>query len=130
MRYEALARELVIAERCRFLGFCQMSLHSWLMRNARIVVVPSLEDRWGIVVDEAMQLGKIVVSTNKTGSAIDRIVNGRSGVVVAAGDADALAAAIVPWFRGGDGGVVASEAIKVASRYTPRKNSDTLLALS
>lgn len=130
VRYEALARELVIADRCRFLGFCQMSLHSWLMRNTRIVVVPSLEDRWGIVVDEAMQLGKIVVSTNKTGSAIDRIVNGRSGVVVAAGDADALAAAIAPWVRGGDGGVVGSEAIKVASRYTPRKNSDILCALS
>ena len=85
------AEELGIAEKCRFLGFCQYDLHSWLVRSADIVVVPSFEDSWGIVVDEGLQLGKAVVSTHATGSAVDRIVDGQNGFIIAAGDSALLA---------------------------------------
>lgn len=77
---------LGLEDRCRFLGFCQMSLHSWLLRNSDIVVVPSLRDSWGIVVDEAMQMGKAVVTSDGTGSGADRILNGANGLVFAAGN--------------------------------------------
>lgn len=80
-----------LAERCRFLGFCQYDLHSWLVRSADIVVVPSFEDSWGIVVDEGLRLGKAVVSTHATGSAVDRIADGDNGFIIAAGDAVVLA---------------------------------------
>jgi len=76
--------------RCRFLGFCQYDLHSWLVRSSDIVVVPSLEDSWGIVVDEGLQLGKAVVSTDATGSAVDRIVDGENGFIVPSGDVASL----------------------------------------
>ena len=82
---------LGLAERCRFLGFCQYDLHSWLVRSADIVVVPSFEDSWGIVVDEALQLGKAVVSTYATGSAVDRISDGENGYIVTAGNVAVLA---------------------------------------
>ena len=85
------AAALGLADRCRFLGFCQYDLHSWLVRSADIVVVPSFEDSWGIVVDEGLQLGKAVVSTHATGSAVDRIADGDNGFIIAAGDAAALA---------------------------------------
>lgn len=86
------AEALGVAARCRFLGFCQYDLHSWLVRSADIVVVPSFEDSWGIVVDEGLQLGKAVVSTHATGSAVDRIVDGDNGFIIAAGDSAVLAA--------------------------------------
>lgn len=88
--YRALARERGMEERCRFLGFCQYDLHSWLIRSADIVVVPSLVDTWGIVVDEGMQLGKAVVSSDATGSGYDRIVNGENGFLFPAGNAEIL----------------------------------------
>ena len=41
---------------------------------------------WGIVVDEGIQLGKVVISTYQTGSAFDRINNWENGFVYDAGD--------------------------------------------
>jgi glycosyltransferase involved in cell wall biosynthesis len=85
------AAELGMGDRCRFLGFCQYDLHSWLVRSADIIIVPSFEDSWGIVVDEGLQLGKAVVSTRATGSAVDRILDGDNGFIIQAGDTAALA---------------------------------------
>jgi glycosyltransferase involved in cell wall biosynthesis len=92
--YAALADALGLGGRCRFLGFCQYDLHSWLMRSAGIVVVPSFEDSWGIVVDEGLQLGKAVISSDATGSGYDRIEPGVNGFVFPAGDVRALAGII------------------------------------
>lgn len=89
--YQALAHTIGLTQRCRFLGFCQYDVHSWLIRHADIVVVPSFVDTWGIVVDEGIQLGKAVVSSDATGSGYDRIENGRNGYIFPAGDAQSLA---------------------------------------
>lgn len=129
-RLEQLARDLAVAERCRFLGFCQMSLHSWLIRNAHIVVVPSLDDRWGIVVDEGMQLGKAVVSTVETGSAMDRILNSVNGIVAPAGDAPALATAIGQLLQNNClVSRLCAEAQRTAAQFSPARNSDTVHSL-
>jgi glycosyltransferase involved in cell wall biosynthesis len=90
-RYIALAKELGLKECCRFLGFCQYDLHSWLIRSSDIVVVPSLWDTWGIVVDEGIQLGKAVISSDVTGSGYDRIDHGDNGFIFPAGNIEVLA---------------------------------------
>lgn len=90
-QYKLLAQEYGIHDRCRFLGFCQYDVHSWLIRSADIVVVPSLVDTWGIVVDEGIQLGKAVISSDATGSGYDRILNGHNGFIFPAGNAMSLA---------------------------------------
>ena len=54
-------------------------MHSWLIRNSDIVIVPSHEDNWGIVVDEGLKLNKMVISTYATGSAVTLIENGVNG---------------------------------------------------
>tara|TARA_B100001093_G_scaffold519921_1_gene611391 strand:- start:1106 stop:2218 length:1113 start_codon:yes stop_codon:yes gene_type:complete len=63
----------------KLLGFSQYKMHSWLIRNSDIVVVPSHEDNWGIVVDEGLKLNKMVISTYATGSAVTLIENGVNG---------------------------------------------------
>lgn len=89
-KYQALAKSLGISHRVRFLGFVQMTLHSWLLRNAFIVVVPSLSDAWGIVVDEGMQLGKPVIASTGVGSAVDRIEPSKTGLLFMPGDVSQL----------------------------------------
>ncbi|MFH1118142.1 MAG: glycosyltransferase [Pseudomonadota bacterium] len=89
-QYQELASRLGISEQCRFLGFCQMDLHGWLVAHAHIVVVPSLHDPWGIVVDEGMQLGKAVCASRSTGSALDRISDGENGFLFTAADSQQL----------------------------------------
>jgi glycosyltransferase involved in cell wall biosynthesis len=94
-RYKLLAQEHGIQKRCRFLGFCQYELHSWLIRSSSIVVVPSLVDTWGIVVDEGIQLGKVVISSDATGSGYDRILDGQNGFIFPAGDSMMLGILLV-----------------------------------
>jgi glycosyltransferase involved in cell wall biosynthesis len=65
-----------------------------------VVVVPSVPARdflepWGLVVNEAFDRGVPVIATTAVGAAAGGLVSDRrTGLVVPAGDADALAAAI------------------------------------
>src|SRR5207237_353671 len=65
-----------------------------------VVVVPSIPTRtfrepWGMVVNEAMSQGRAVIATHAVGAAAGGLVqSGRNGLVVPAGDASALAAAL------------------------------------
>ena len=89
-KYQLLAEELEIDDSCRFLGFCQYDLHSWLIRSSNVVIVPSYEDTWGIIVDEGLQLGKVVITSDATGSGYDRIKNNTNGYIFRAGDNNEL----------------------------------------
>jgi glycosyltransferase involved in cell wall biosynthesis len=65
-----------------------------------VVVVPSISTRsflepWGMVVNEAFSQGRAVIATDAVGAVAGGLVQpGRNGLVVPAGDARALAAAI------------------------------------
>jgi len=67
---------------------------------ADLLVLPSIATRtflepWGLVVNEAMNRGLPVIASDAVGAAAGGLVrDGRNGLVVPAGDADALAAAI------------------------------------
>jgi glycosyltransferase involved in cell wall biosynthesis len=67
---------------------------------ADVLVVPSIPTRdfrepWGLVVNEAMHQGTAVIATDAVGAAAGGLVrDDATGLVVPAGDADALAAAL------------------------------------
>jgi 1,2-diacylglycerol 3-alpha-glucosyltransferase len=127
---EQLARDFQLQDRARFLGFRQMDEHAWLLRAADIVVVPSLKDPWGIVVHEAMLMGKAVCASDQTGSAVDRIVDGVNGMIFKAADDVALADVLKRLLKS-DGlrerlGAAARE---TAARFSPRKNAETLMEI-
>jgi glycosyltransferase involved in cell wall biosynthesis len=129
-KYKREALRLGIADRCRFLGFCQMSLHSWLIRNSDIVVVPSLHDPWGIVVDEGMQLGKAVVTTYETGAGVDRITSGINGVLLTAGNVEELSINLRMLITDEKKRSNLGNAAKVtASSYRPSSNANLIYRL-
>jgi glycosyltransferase involved in cell wall biosynthesis len=65
-----------------------------------VLVVPSIATRtfrepWGLVVNEAMNTGMAVIASDAVGAAAGGLVrDGANGLVVPAGDADALAQAL------------------------------------
>jgi glycosyltransferase involved in cell wall biosynthesis len=65
-----------------------------------VVVLPSIPTRdfqepWGLVVNEAFHQGKPVIASDAVGAVAGGLVrDGRNGLVVPAGDAEALAAAL------------------------------------
>jgi glycosyltransferase involved in cell wall biosynthesis len=59
------------------------------------IATPTFREPWGLVVNEAMNRGLPVIASGAVGAAAGGLVrDGRNGLVVPAGDSDALAAAI------------------------------------
>ena len=71
-----------------------------LYAAADVLVVPSLRTRtfrepWGLVTNEAMHQGTAIIASDQVGAVAGGLVrHERNGLVVSAGDADALAAAL------------------------------------
>jgi len=126
-KYTTKVKSLGLEERCRFLGFSQMSFHSWLLRNSDIVVVPSFQDGWGIVVDEAMQMGKAVVTSDRTGSGADRVVNGTNGMVFAAGNHLQLSVLLQSLLVNPEKRMALGDSAQsTAAKFGPKVNAETI----
>lgn len=65
------------------------------MRCADLFVFPTRYDIWGLVVNEAMSAGLPVITTDQCVSGVELVENGRNGLLVHAGDVDALTEGIL-----------------------------------
>jgi glycosyltransferase involved in cell wall biosynthesis len=65
---------------------------------ADVFALPSHEEVWGLVLNEAAASGLPLIATDRTGAALDLIESGRNGQVVPADDPQQLANAIVEVF--------------------------------
>lgn len=88
----AYVRELRLTDAVRFLNF--VSPVQRAIEDAAIVVVPSLGEGFGMVALEAMERARPVIASD-VGGLPEIVEDGISGLVVPAGDAEALADAIV-----------------------------------
>jgi glycosyltransferase involved in cell wall biosynthesis len=89
---KALARELGIADSVHFLGHVN-PIQAAIERSA-VVVVPSMGEGFGMVALEAMERGRPVVAA-AIGGLGELVRDGETGVLVPAGEAEPLRAAIV-----------------------------------
>lgn len=72
-------------------GFVNQSRLADYFAAADLFVLPSLFETWGLVVNEAMQMGLPVIATEQCGCAQDLVSPGKTGELFAAGDAKKLA---------------------------------------
>ena len=87
----ASAARLGLGDVVTFRG--RVSPVSSVLERAEVVVVPSFGEGFGMVALEAMERGRAVVAS-AVGGLPEIVEDGRTGVLVPAGDADALAAAL------------------------------------
>jgi glycosyltransferase involved in cell wall biosynthesis len=80
--------------RIRYFGHVGADELDRLYAAADILVVPSLYEVWGLVVNEGLEHGLPVIATDETGAADDLVVPGVTGAVVAAGSAEQLQSAM------------------------------------
>lgn len=66
---------------------------------ADVFVLPTLEDVWGLVVNEAMCCGLPIITTNAAGCSIDLVENGYNGFIVNSGDVEQLYYALLNTFE-------------------------------
>jgi glycosyltransferase involved in cell wall biosynthesis len=77
-----------------FHGFQNQSRMPLLYERADLLVLPSHQETWGLVVNEAMACGVPAVVSDTVGCGPDLIEAGRTGAVFPLGDVAALASAI------------------------------------
>jgi glycosyltransferase involved in cell wall biosynthesis len=91
---QAEADALGVGARVRFLGFANQTQLPAIYTSADLMVLPSMYDAFGVVVNEAMLCGCPVAASDHVGAARDLIEHGRTGFVYSCGDIDALAAVL------------------------------------
>jgi glycosyltransferase involved in cell wall biosynthesis len=75
----------------RFLGFKNQSELPAFFDLCDVFVLPSVNEPWGLIVNEAMNAGRAIIVSDKVGCASDLVKNGQNGYVVPADDSEALA---------------------------------------
>jgi len=73
-----------------FCGFRQADENLHFYGAADVFVIPSSEEEWGLVVNEAMAAGLPVVASDAVGCVPDLVRDGETGLVFEAGDIDDL----------------------------------------
>lgn len=76
--------------RIHFVGFCEGQRKWAFFFAAEIFVLFTYHDPWGLVINEAMQGGAAIVTTDSAGCVTHLVRNGENGVVIKAGDEEAL----------------------------------------
>lgn len=74
-----------------FRGFQKKNALDKYFRAADLFVMPTREDIWGLVVNEAMAKGLPVITTDKCVAGLELVENGVSGYIVPTDDPNALA---------------------------------------
>jgi glycosyltransferase involved in cell wall biosynthesis len=73
-----------------FVGFKQREELPQYYVMSDLFVLPSTQEVWGLVLNEAMASGLPVITTNKVGASVDLIKNGENGYVVESGNTEQL----------------------------------------
>jgi glycosyltransferase involved in cell wall biosynthesis len=92
----ALERQAAVTglDGIRFCGFRNQSELPRFFDLATVFVLPSRDEPWGLVVNEAMNARRAVIVSDEVGCAPDLIEDGVNGCVFRAGDMDALTDAL------------------------------------
>ncbi|MGO9620563.1 MAG: glycosyltransferase family 4 protein [Desulfobaccales bacterium] len=90
---EEVARDMQL-EGVRFLGFKNQTELPAYYDLCDVLVLPSVSEPWGLVVNEAMNAGKAIIVSDQVGCGPDLVRNGENGYIFPAGEVAALAAAL------------------------------------
>lgn len=95
---------------------------------ADVLVLPSLSEPWGLVVNEALQSGTVPIVSSRVGCVPELVHDGRTGFVFEAGDDGALAAILERLARDPSPlTAMRAEGRQLISRFTPEAFSNGLL---
>ena len=108
------------ANNIHFIGFKDKNELSKYYRAADVFVLPTREDIWGLVINEAMSYGIPVVTTNKCVAGMEMVEQGITGSIVEVENVNQLVEAVRYWLE--NGSVESSNAsLDKARQYTIEK---------
>ncbi len=93
-RLRAMVDALGLADRVQFPGFLPADAVSRILADALALVLSSVEEQWGLVVNEALAFGLPVIVSRQVGSRDALVRDGVNGHVVASDSVEQLAQAM------------------------------------
>ena len=114
--YENQRRSLGL-DNVQFVGFLKKDRLEQYYQAANLFVLPTREDIWGLVINEAMAYGLPVVTTDRCVAGLELVENGVTGYIVPVNDSQALADAINAVFRE-DPAAMGAAALEKVRPYT------------
>ena len=93
-RLRAMVDALGLVDRVEFAGFLPAHAVSCCLADALALVLPSVEEQWGLVVNEALAFGLPVIVSRQVGSRDALVRDGTNGHVVASDSIEQLAHAM------------------------------------
>lgn len=84
-------REELQLQNVHFLGFQSKETLVKFYKASDVFVLPTREDIWGLVINEAMAYGLPVITTDRCVAGLELVEDGINGYIVPVGNADALA---------------------------------------
>ena len=82
------AQQSSAAENIHFLNFQNQSYMPTLYKAADLFCLPSLNETWGLAINEAMACSKAILVSDKVGCAIDLVKEGYNGMIFKSGEID------------------------------------------
>ena len=120
-----LLRKQTGAENVRFLGFHRKEELKELYQAADVFVLPTREDIWGLVINEAMANGLPVVSTDRCVAALELVEDGVNGFVIPTEDPDAITKAVNRVLYDNDAGDMGAHSLEKIQAYTIEEMAKT-----
>ena len=114
--YRALHEKLGL-QHLHFSGFMRREQLQDYYGASDLFVLPTREDIWGLVIQEAMAFGLPVVTTDRCVAGLELVQDGVSGYIVPTEDPETLARRLMDVLEG-DCGAMGREARKTARGYT------------
>ncbi len=114
--YRTLCRELDL-HNVHFVGFLKKERLAQFYMAADLFVLPTREDIWGLVVNEAMAYGLPVITTDRCVAGLSLVEDAVSGYIIPSEDVDALAGKIALALSG-DCAAMGAAALEQIRPYT------------
>jgi glycosyltransferase involved in cell wall biosynthesis len=125
---ENQAQQLGITNRVKFLGFINQSQLPFVYCGADVLVLPSEYEPFGVVVNEAMLCGCVVITSDRVGAHHDLIREGENGFVYPCGDTEALANILNQLFADFNKlNTMKKSAVKRMETWSPRDNVEAVV---
>lgn len=106
----------------RFVGFQNQTQLSRFYHASDLLVLPSRgAETWGVVVNEALLHGVPCVTSTAVGSHRDLVISGATGEVCAAGDANALSAALKAGLQLGNTAATRERCRAMVAKFSTRE---------
>jgi len=127
--YGQLAEHMGTSEQVLFRGAVSPDALGSVLRTAKVLVLPSRFDGWGVVLNEAASAGLALIASDMAGASHHLIHPGENGFRVKAGDVSSLVAAMGAYVSSPDLAATHGErSLKVFEDFTPERNAQRFIS--